>query len=657
MTSIPELLTSAVQLHRGGQTEAAQKLYEQALSQDPRHPDALNLLGLLLCQTGQHVRAVELLRQAIANNSTQASYFANLGEAHRGLGQRIEAIECYQEAVRLAPQAFEFHNNLATLLQNAGRVDEAIASYQRALAIQPQYAEGHFNLGSALQRQGKLHEAATCYQRAIQLQPNHVRALNNLGGICNLEGSLSDAETYYRRALAIEPTSSGLYFNLGNVNQALGRPERAIECFRQAVKCDPENIDALSNLGSMLQRQRQLDESLDCLERAVRLRPQLAIAHCNLGVTYQDLARLEEAQRAFERAVELEPKHVEFIYNLGTVLRDRGDVAGAIARFDEALRIEPSHGQALCARGTALLSRGDFLSGWADYEHRVRCPQYDTLTFPQPLWDGSPLADRVLLIHCEQGLGDTIQFIRYANMVAEQGGQPIIAIQPALLPLLEQSSFANLVSKAGTLPPFDVHVPLMSLPHIFRTEIDTVPNDVPYLSADPMRVARWRDELAKYPGVKVGIAWQGRPDYRADRLRSFPLTTFAPLAKVPGVRLFSLQKGTGSEQVAALDGAFEVIDLASSLDKEGGAFMDTAAAMQHLDVVIAPDTALVHLAGALGVRVWLPMSHTPDWRWMFDRHDSPWYPTMQIFRQTTLGNWSDVIERMAKELLKLTEAT
>ncbi len=653
MATIFELLQSAVQLHRGGQWEAARKLYEQALSQEPRHADALNLLGLLCCQTGQHARAVELLRQAIAINGMQAPYFSNLGEAHRGLKQWDEAIECYNHAVRLAPHAFEFHNNLATLLQQAGRVDEAIASYQRALAIQPQNAEGHFNLGTALQRQGKLREADACYQRALDLQPNHVRALINLGGICRLDGNLSAAETYYRRAIEIQPALSALHYNLGNVLQAQGQSERAIECFRQALALDPENIEALSNLGSMLERQRQLGESLTCLERAVRLRPDFAIAQCNLGVTYQDLTRLDEARIAFERAVELEPNRAEFIYNLGTVLRDLGAVAGAIARFDEALRLEPGYAQALCARGTAQLTRGDFLPGWADYEYRSHCPQYDTRSFPQPMWDGSPLGDRTLLVHCEQGLGDTFQFIRYAKLAAQRGGKLVIAAPPVLLPLLELSGFKNLVSKDGLLPPFDVHAPLLSLPHIFRTEVDTVPSEVPYLSADPNRVARWRGELAEYQGLKVGIAWQGRPDYRADLLRSLPLTSFAPLAKVLGVRLFSLQKGIGSEQIAALDGQFEVIDLACSLDNDGGAFLDTAAVMQVLDLVIAPDTALVHLAGALGVRVWLPLSHTPDWRWMLDREDSPWYPSLRIFRQKTLGDWSGVLERMAEELKKL----
>jgi hypothetical protein len=252
-------------------------------------------------------------------------------------------------------------------------------------------------------------------------------------------------------------------------------------------------------------------------------------------------------------------------------------------------------------------------------------------------------------VHCEQGFGDTLQFIRYLRLVRSRGESVTVAVDAPLVPLLERSGYGPLVSRDDPLPEFDLHAPLMSLPHIFRTELDSVPAEVPYLSVEQERVDRLRGHLEQQPGFKVGIAWQGRPTFRGDLLRSIPLRQFAPLAAIEGVRLFSLQKGPGIEQIAALSGTFDVVDLDRVLSSPE-AFLDIAAAMQSLDLVVSSCTAVAHLAGALGVPVWLALSKAPDWRWMYDREDSPWYPSLRLFRQTELGRWPDVFERMAAAL-------
>jgi tetratricopeptide (TPR) repeat protein len=591
------------------------------LAIEPRQADALNLLGLVARQKGEFTAAVEHLRAALAIDATQAAFSANLAEAYRGLGQ----------------------------------IDQAIAAYEQAIRLQPSAAVAHVQLGTLYEQAGQLLRAAESYQRATQLDPRRAEAWAGLGLLYKTHGQLAAAEECLRRACELQADAAPVHFELGNVYQMLGRMDDAMGCYRRALSVQPDFAAAACNLGNALRERGALAEAQQQLERAVALRPDLAAAQSNLGAVLQDLGRLDESQACFERALALEPRRAEFLLNLGTVLKDQGRVEEALPWYERALQSQPGYSQALCSRGTAQLSLGRFREGWAGYEHRVGCSQFNTLKFPQPLWDGSPVAPRRLLIHCEQGFGDTLQFIRYVPMVRAVVPEAMVAAQPELLPLVEDSGFGRLIAKEGPLPAFDVHAPLMSLPRIFGTELETVPRDVPYLKAKPDRVARWHEELAVYPGLRIGIAWQGRRAFRGDVLRSIPLASFAPLAAVGGARLLSLQKGPGSEQVQALQGRFEVIDLAARLDNSGGAFLDTAAVMENLDLVITSDTAIAHLAGGLGVRVWVALAFAPDWRWMVGRDDSPWYPTMRLFRQRAPGDWSGVFERMAAELRALAE--
>ncbi len=338
---------------------------------------------------------------------------------------------------------------------------------------------------------------------------------------------------------------------------------------------------------------------------------------------------------------------------LGTLLIDLGQPDAALARFEEAVRLEPDNPQWLCSRGLARLGLGQMAAGWHDYEHRWACPQFDMLRLAEPIWDGQPLVG-TLLVHCEQGLGDTLQFIRFARLARDRCRRLIVAAQPALVPLLTRSDVGEVVPRSSPLPRFDTHVPLASLPRIFAADLENLPCEVPYLSVEPERVARWRAELSGYSGLRVGIAWQGQRKFRTDHLRSMPLTCFAPLAQVPGVRLISLQKGYGCQQIAELNGAFPVLDLSERIDHDG-AFLDTAAIMQNLDLIVTSDTAAAHLAGALGVPVWVALASGPDWRWLHGRADSPWYPSMRLFRQPEPGRWQSVFHEMAQSLASLSD--
>jgi hypothetical protein len=322
-----------------------------------------------------------------------------------------------------------------------------------------------------------------------------------------------------------------------------------------------------------------------------------------------------------------------------------------VAEFRRAIRLAPNYAEAHKNLAHSLLRGGQFAEGWREYEWRWQCREFPRLPYTQPAWDGSPLEGRTLLLCAEQGLGDTIQFVRYAPLLKRRGGRTVVAAQKPLLPLLAGCPGIDaLADRDAAPPPYDVFAPLLSLPRLLGTTPADVPAEVPYLQARPDLVERWREELRPLDGFRVGIAWRGSPGYRMDRLRSFPLSHFEPLARLPGVRLVSLQKGPGVEQLRELDGRFPVVDLAGRLDEASGPFMDTAAVMRNLDLVVSCDTAVAHLAGALGVPVWLALSCAPEWRWLVGREDSPWYPTMRLFRQESAGAWEDVFRRMAAAL-------
>ena len=367
------------------------------------------------------------------------------------------------------------------------------------------------------------------------------------------------------------------------------------------------------------------------------------------------------------------PNAVEACTNLGNIHWEEGRCDEALACYDQALCWNSESPETHFNRARLRLLQGDWAQGWPEYECRWKTKECPGWSFPQPQWDGTDLAGRTILLLAEQGLGDTLHFIRYAPLVKQRGGTVIVECQPALIRILSSiEGIDSFVARGLPLPEFDVHASLLSLPGLFHTTVDNLPATVPYVHTDPALIEEWRPKLSQPNDqesdighrtsnikrvFKVGIAWQGNPLFIGDRHRSVPLLHFASLAKVAGVQLISLQKGAGSEQLLDIAGKFQVLDLGSHLDEACGAFMETAAVMKNLDLVITSDTAIAHLAGALAVPVWVALSFMPDWRWMLRRHDSPWYPTMRLFRQTRRGQWPDVFAEMAEELTKISRST
>lgn len=469
-------------------------------------------------------------------------------------------------------------------------------------------------------------------------------------GACIHSGDYPGAELACRQVLEWDPGVGEAWFVLGVASQLLGKVAESVTYYRNSVRLAPGNAEAWNNLGASLSSLRRSEEAEPCLRRALELEPGYAQAHNNLGNALQAQGRFDEALASYLRALHFKPDYSEVYDHVGLVLQSQGRLAEAVDWFTQALERAPELGAVHMNYALACLQRGDFARGWTEYEWRFRCREHPVLGQGRPPWDGSPLHGRPILLWAEQGLGDSIQFIRYAPAVAQRGGRVIVACPRPLVRILATCPGVAQVIPEGTPPvDFACHAALMSLPRSFGTTLETIPADIPYLAADPALATQWRDELGRFDGFKIGIAWQGNPDHKKDRHRSFRLARFELLAGIPGLKLFSLQKGLGTEQLEELSGRFPVTDLGGRLDD----FMDTAAVVQHLDLVITPDTSLAHLAGALGVPVWVAIPLASDWRWLLDREDTPWYATMRLFRQRRWGDWDDVFSRMAQELSEM----
>ncbi len=383
-------------------------------------------------------------------------------------------------------------------------------------------------------------------------------------------------------------------------------------------------------------------------------RPDYADAHLLWGQALVPLKRLDEALTHFQCAIDLRPHQPDAWCQRGYALTLKGRHDEALASFDEALRLQPDHAPSHFERALVWLLLGDWERGLPEYEWRFKTDRFPEAAARYPRWDGSPLDGRTILLRAEQGYGDTFQLIRYAPLVQQRGGKVVLACPGAAIPLLSRcAGIDRLVPASAEPPPCDVEAPLLSLPLLLGATPETIPAPIPYLFADPALVSQWRQALPPGPPFKIGIVWQGNPAYRRDAFRSLPLRHFAPLAHLEGVRLYSLQKGHGTEQLREVAGSFAVTDLGSRLGEKAGAFTDTAAALVNLDLLVTSDTAIVHLAGGLGVPVLMALPLVPDWRWLLEREDTPWYPTVRLFRQTQLGDWESVFRRIAEAVREI----
>ena len=510
----------------------------------------------------------------------------------------------------------------------------------------PATADVLYNCGAALWNRGRAPEAIEMLDAALRARPDYPEALCLGAYILGEAGQPEAALRFYERALKSKPDFVVALSNSGKLQFELRRFERALDAFDKVIALAPSNADAWNNRAGALRELGRLEQSIAACRQALLLRPDFAEAALNLGSALMKLDRPEEALTAYGKARALRPDFATAMCGEGLTLKELGRFDEALVAFDEAARLGDV--DARSNRGCLLLMLGEFEPGWEGYESRWLAGKSlkDALGVRFPEWSGKAAAGQRVLIMNDHGLGDTIQFSRYAPMAARAGAKVTFLCPAKLHRLFAGYAGVRLVAEIDAGETFDAQIAVSSLPRAFGTRLETIPADAPYLKPEEALRSKWAARIGGQ-GFKIGVSWQGNPDPQADIGRSAPLAAFAQLAAVPDVRLISLQKGAGVEQLSNLPRGMNVEVPGDDFDAGPDAFVDTAAAMAHCDLVVTCDTSIAHLAGALGRPVWVALKNVAEWRWLRDRADSPWYPTMRLFRQRARGDWEDVFARIA----------
>jgi tetratricopeptide (TPR) repeat protein len=653
------LLNLAQALHTLGREEEALRAADRALALDRSLAGGYRARATVLTALGRREEALASAGQAVRLAMQDAGAHADLGSALQAVGREREALECFERAIALDPNLAAAHHNHAILLARGGEHERALQSYDRALALQPHFAVLHTNRGNALKELGRLQDAVQSYSLALAVEPGNPDTLHNRAVAHSLLGqhaeALRDYDTLFAQGKASAPDLVGrgaALVALGRYGEALGPLERATEILPGEAEAHIQRGVALLNL-------ERNPEAVECFDRGLAIRPNVPEVLNNRGVALMAAGRLSEALQTFIGAGVVSGS-ADIRTNMGIVLKSLGRHREAAASFGRALDLKPNDPAAQFALAFLHLTLGKFNLGWPLYEARFDVPAFGNPKrhFNVPRWNGTePLAGKRLLVYAEQGLGDVIHFCRYLPLLAAQQVTVVFEVMPSLQALLRTLPGAiQIIGRGEPLPAVDYYCPLLSLPLAFKTQLDTIPAQTSYLAPEPDRVARWASRLQAVPGLRVGIAWQG--NLAVEKLvwargRSIPLAALEPLAHLSGVSLVSLQKGPGLEQLRNAPFADRIVDLSADLDPGPDAFLDTAAVMASLDLVISSDTSIAHVAGALGRPVWTALPLSPEWRWLLDRSDSPWYPSMRLFRQTTDGDWGTVVTEIVAALRPL----
>ncbi len=617
-------------------------------------PQALNR-ALAAYRAGQLVQAEQICQEIISLDRDYFDALYILAVVQATLGKNTDALANYDRALTLQPRHAEALSNRGNTLKALMRFDEALDSFDKALAAQPDYPAALSNRGAVLFEMTRYEDALATYDRSLAIRPDQVVALYNRGGALQKLGRFEEALASYDRALAINPGLVEAHANRGNTLNALHRYDDALASFDRALTLRPDLVEALSNRGNALNGLKRYEDALASYDRAITCQPTYAGAHYNRGTTLHEMKRYDEALASYDRAIALQPDYPEAYSNRGATLWELKRHDEALASYDRAIAIQPEFPEAHWNAASLRLLTGDFERGWAEYEWRWK---YKTMAlakrnFAQPQWGGEPIEGKTILLHGEQGMGDAIQFCRYAPLAAARGARVILEVDRRLQTLMSSlDGVAQVLSAGDPLPEFDMHCPLLSLPRAFHTLLETIPSHTPYLRAPSDWLTKWNTRLGPKRGLRVGLIWSGNPAHHRDQARSIELNALTPLLDVPAT-FFSLQKDVRAADAALLAGRKDVIQLADELAD----FSDTAAVMAQLDLIISVDTSTVHLAGALGRPVWILLPYLPDWRWLLDRGTSPWYPTARLFRQDETRGWDSVIPHVQAALSEMTAAT
>ena len=639
-----------VVLHQRGVREEALACIERAVEAPGADAETHNNRAIMLMECGSYAEAEVSCRRALTLKTDYPEAYFHLGNALQAMRRGDEAIHAYRKAITLKPEYLDAYNNLGGALRQQGRLQEAIACCRKVISVTPKDPSKHMNLGILLRDLDQFEESARAFRRAIDLAPNYVEALLNLGSLLRYHQRYKEATECYQSVLRLQPEHPEALADFGAMLQAIGAKQDAAVYFLRAAKARPNNAAALTAIGTTFQEQGKLEEAAAHYRQAIERDQGFAPAHNNLAMVLAEQGHYDQALSHYRQAIHSKPDFYEAWSNLGNLYLDMDRPEDTLFAYRKAMAIRPDGPDGHWNLSLLLLLQGDFAQGWPEYEWRwLRFKEFRR-NLRQPRWDGSDLAGRTIMVHAEQGFGDTIQFSRLLPHVATRGGRVLFECQPELVDLMASlPGVERIIPQGHPLPDFSLQIPLMSVPEALGVRLETLTETTPYLRANEQRIEQWRHRLAvDGPGLRVGLSWAGRPTHKRDRQRSCRLADFAPLAQIPGMRIYSLQKWRPVAKPGQGDDlqALGLIDHTASFAD----FADTAAFIANLDLVIGVDTAIVHLAGALGKRVWTLLPFNPDWRWLRKRSDSPWYPTMRLFRQQQPGDWSAIIAQIAQEL-------
>ncbi len=637
-SDVARLLPRAMALSRSGEFARAEQACRQVLAVRPAEPTALHLLGVCLLQQGRAVEAELALAACLQAQPEDPAALGNRGIALHALGRFDEALDCYERALAMAPRQPETLHMRGLTLMELKRYDQALVEFDRALEIAPGFAEVWCSRANALIQLRQYEQSLASLDRAEALRRNYGEALSNRSIVLNLLRRHAEALAAAQRASALLPDRAVIHRNIGDALAGLHRDDEALESFDRAIALDPGKCRLLAAKADLLSSLGRDREATEHYARALSLVQQ----------STQDLLRSLPADGAADAGIRW--RLAELNFERGQLLAEIGQHGAAAEAFVEATRWRPDFVYAYWSEALVRLRLGDYAEGWCKYEWRRRKPDFSNVLrqFDAPDWTGDddPAGLRILL-HAEQGLGDVLQFCRYAPLLAERGAQVIVAAHPPLKRLLGSLPGVTVVADGEALPTFDRHCPIMSLPYAFRTTLVTVPAAVPYLHADRERVAYWQQRLGTTGAARVGLVWSGNPRHANDRARSMPAAVLEPLFALDA-EFIALNKEVRDDDREAV----WQLPL-RRLGEEVTDFADTAALIENLDLVVSVDTSVAHLAGALARPVWILLDTRSDFRWLMERDDSPWYPSARLFRQKRQGDWREVIERVVRELAGL----
>jgi len=652
--NIDEKFQSALQYHQAGNLQRAKNTYEAILEVHPNHIPALHLLGVVFYQLGDYDSAIEYIRNALRLNQNNPDAHNHLGSALKAKGLFKEAIKCHEKAIELNPAFAEAYYNLGNTLIAAGQLDEAIACYQKVIRLNPKFIQAYCNLGKALYNEGRYDDAALIYREALDLSPSSADINEALGTALQEKGETEEAISCYKKAIALNPNSANAYGSLAKIFQEKGLLDEALMYYKMALQLNADNNvlgNLHNNIGLIYQEKGRFHEAIGSYRKALQYVPSSAGIFKNFGTVYHDLGMFDSAMEYYNKALKLDPDDAETYCNLGSVLQDKGQLEQALTYYHKTLQLNPSFAEAHWNISLLQLISGNFKEGWKNYEWRLRKQDTRPSLFQQPVWDGSPLKEKRIIVTAEQGIGDEIMFASCLPDLIDRAGHCIVECDNRLVPLFARSfPEVRVIPRGNTIdnyPPdvlsADVKIALGSLPKFFRSDLLSFSQYGNYLKPDHQQVVLWRKRYSNLGvGIKVGVSWRGGSKPSVRLARSTSLTDWTKVLSVAGVHFINLQYGDcalelkeAEEKTGVTIHDWEDADPMTDLD-------NFAAMISPLDLILSVDNSTVHMSGALGMPVWTLLPYSCDWRWMREFDDTPWYKTVRLFRQREQGEWEEV---------------